>query len=56
MKYSGIGGQAVLGGMNGIDMVSVPGQVTMGSKYAEFNVSEAEFYQLFLSIYYTKIE
>ena len=33
-------------GMNGIDMLSVPGQVKMGSKYAEFNVSEAEFYQL----------
>lgn len=55
-KVSYLAQQAVLGGMNGIDMVSVPGQVTMGSKYAEFNVSEAEFYQLFLSIYYTKIE
>ena len=46
-KVSYLAQQAVLGGMNGIDMVSVPGQVTMGSKYAEFNVSEAEFYQLF---------
>ena len=55
-KVSYLAQQAVLGGMNGIDMVSVPGQVAMGSKYAEFNVSEAEFYQLFLSIYYTKIE
>ena len=54
MSYVGL--QAVLRGMDAIDMVSVPGQVAMGSKYAEFNVSEAEFYQLFLSIYYTKIE
>lgn len=54
-KVTYLAQQAVLGGMSGIDMVSVPGQVTMGSKYAEFNVSEAEFYKLFLSIYYTKI-
>lgn len=46
-KVSYLAQQAVLGGMSGIDMVSVPGQVAMGSKYAEFNVSEAEFYQLF---------
>ena len=55
-KVTYLAQQAVLGGVNGIDMLSVPGQVKMGSKYAEFNVSEAEFYQMFLSIYYTKIE
>lgn len=46
-KVTYLAQQAVLGGMNGIDMLSVPGQVKMGSKYAEFNVSEAEFYQMF---------
>ena len=41
--------------MSGIDMMSVPGQIKMGKKYAEFNVSEAEFYQMFLNVYYTKM-
>lgn len=54
-KVTYLAQQAVLGGLSGIDMVSVPGQVKMGTKYAEFNVSEAEFYQMFLNVYYTKI-
>lgn len=54
-KVTYLAQQAVLSGLNGIDMLSVPGQVKMGTKYAEFNVSEAEFYQMFLNVYYTKI-
>jgi LCP family protein required for cell wall assembly len=54
-KVTYLAQQAVLGGMSGIDMMSVPGQIKMGKKYAEFNVSEAEFYQMFLNVYYTKM-
>lgn len=54
-KVTYLAQQAVLGGLSGIDMLSVPGQVKMGTKYAEFNISEAEFYQMFLNVYYTKI-
>lgn len=46
---------AIKNGSMAIDMVSVPGEVTMGKKYAEFNVDEKAFYEQFLSIYYTKM-
>lgn len=39
-----------------MEMTSVPGEVTMGENYAEFHINEDEFYELFLSIYYEKVE
>lgn len=47
--------QAVVGGISNIDMMSVPGNVKLGTKYAEFNVNEKQFYEMFLNLYYTKI-
>ena len=38
------------------EMLSVPGQAKMGEKYAEFYVNEDEFYEMFLSIYYTPVD
>lgn len=39
-------------GMN-IEMQSVPGEIKMGEKYAEFYVDEDKFYEMFLNTYYT---
>lgn len=36
-------------------ILSVPGEVKMGEKYAEFYVNEDEFYELFLSVFYNKV-
>lgn len=46
---------AVTNGSMSIDMLSVPGDVRMGEKYAEFIVNEDAFYELFLSVFYTKV-
>lgn len=54
-KVCYLGGTAVMNGSMSIDMISVPGEVKMGEKYAEFIVNEKKFYELFLSIYYTKM-
>lgn len=46
---------AVTNGSMSIDMFSVPGEIKMGEKYTEFIVNENEFYELFLSVFYTKV-
>lgn len=46
---------AVINGSMSIDMHSVPGEIKMGEKYAEFIVNENEFYELFLSVFYNKV-
>ena len=33
-------------------MKSVPGEVTMGEKYAEFHVDDKELYEMILDIFY----
>lgn len=38
------------------EMSSVPGEVVMGDNFAEFYIDEEEFYELFLSVYYEKVE
>lgn len=43
------------GSFSDFDMQNVPGTVTMGEKYAEFNIDEDAFFELFLEIYYDKV-
>lgn len=38
------------------NLLTVPGNVTMGEKYAEFNVDQEAFYQMILDTYYTKVD
>ncbi len=38
-----------------INMTNVPGTVKMGEIYAEYYVNEAEFYELFLSVFYNQV-
>lgn len=54
-RVSYLAGMLVTNGSMKIDMVSVPGNVTQGEKFAEFNVDEKSFYEMFLNIYYNKI-
>lgn len=46
----------ITNGFSAEDIVTVPGNVTMGEQYAEFNVNQEEFYEMILDIYYTKID
>ena len=50
-----LGGTLVKNGSLSVEMTQVPGEITMGEKYAEFNVDEKGFYELFLSIFYNKM-
>ncbi|MCD8025928.1 MAG: LCP family protein [Clostridiales bacterium] len=45
----------VLNGGLSTDIKTIPGTVEEGEEYAEFYVDETEFYEMFLSIYYTQI-
>lgn len=42
------------GGMS-VKMQSVPGKVEMGEEYAEYNVDEEKFYEMFLKIFYQPV-
>lgn len=46
---------ALTGGDMSIEMKSVPGEITMGERYAEFYVDETAFYEMFLDTYYNKM-
>lgn len=37
------------------EMKNVPGDITMGEKYAEYYVNETEFYEMFLSVFYNPV-
>lgn len=39
-----------------VEMMSVPGEVKEGEKFAEFYVDEDKFYEMFLSVFYNEIE
>ncbi len=47
---------ALRGGFSGLDIDSVPGEVKEGKKYAEFYVDEKAFFEMFLKLYYIKVE
>lgn len=47
---------ALRGGFNGLNIENVPGEVKEGKKYAEFYVDEEKFFELFLKLYYIKVE
>lgn len=38
-----------------VDMMSVPGEVKAGEKFAEFYVDEEKFYEMFLDVFYKEI-
>jgi LCP family protein required for cell wall assembly len=37
------------------EMLNVPGEISMGEKYAEFHIDETAFFELFLSVYYIQL-
>ncbi|MGN1432229.1 MAG: LCP family protein [Ruminococcus sp.] len=39
-----------------VEMSTVPGESKMGKTYAEYYVNESEFYELFLSVFYTPVQ
>ena len=39
-----------------VEMSTVPGEAKMGETYAEYYVNESEFYELFLSVFYTPVQ
>lgn len=39
-----------------VEMSTVPGEAKMGETYAEYYVNESEFYELFLSVFYTLVQ
>ena len=47
---------ALRGGFNGLNVQSVPGEVKEGEKYAEFYVNEKKFFELFLELYYIRVD
>ncbi len=47
---------ALRGEFNGINVKNVPGEVKEGKKFAEFYVDEKKFFELFLELFYKKIE
>lgn len=47
---------ALRGGFGGLNIKNVPGQVKEGEKYAEFYVNEKKFFEMFLDLYYTRVD
>lgn len=47
---------ALRGGFKGLNIKNIPGEVKMGKKYAEFYVDEKDFFELFLDLYYTRVD
>ena len=43
-------------GVNGLDAVSIPGEMKMGNKYAEFYMDERATYEMILDVFYTEVE
>ncbi|MCR5636297.1 MAG: LCP family protein [Clostridiales bacterium] len=38
------------------NIMRVPGEVTMGEEYAEFYIDKTQFYEMFLNVYYNRID
>ncbi len=47
---------ALRGGYGGLNIKNVPGKVKQGKKYAEFYVDEKKFFEMFLDLYYTRVD
>lgn len=55
-KAAYLANSVLQGSFSDFNMQNVPGTVTMGEKYAEFNIDEDAFFELFLDVYYDKVE
>ncbi len=42
-------------GVNGLDTVSIPGEMKLGSKYAEFYMDTRATYEMILDVFYTEV-
>ncbi|MCR5653633.1 MAG: LCP family protein [Ruminococcus sp.] len=47
---------ALRGGFTGLDVQNVPGKTKQGEKYAEFYVNEKKFFEMFLDLYYIRVD
>lgn len=54
-RIAALAKDVVLGDGMEFTMLTVPGEMTMGAEYAEYNIKPDEFYELFLNVYYNEI-
>lgn len=54
-KAAYLASSVLQGSFGDFDMQNVPGTVTQGENYAEFNIDKDAFFELFLSVYYEKV-
>lgn len=55
-KVAYLAKEVVLGGGMTTTMMTVPGDMTLVDHYAQYHIDEDAFYEMFLSIYYEKVE
>lgn len=55
-KVSYLASEFVQNGFSTDQMLTVPGEARMGSKYAEYYVNNEEFYEMILSVFYTRVD
>ncbi|MEE1218608.1 MAG: LCP family protein [Ruminococcus sp.] len=55
-KISYLAANVLLSDGFAIDTASIPGKIEMGEKYAEYYVDEEKFFEMFLSIFYNKVQ
>lgn len=55
-KISYLAQSVVMSNGMSVEMSTVPGESKMGETYAEYYVNESEFYELFLSVFYTPVQ
>lgn len=48
--------EALQNNFSALNLQNVPGEVTMGEKYAEYHIDEDEFFEMFLKIFYVKLD
>lgn len=46
---------AMKGDASGLDIVTVPGEVAMGEKYAEYHVDDGALYEILLDVFYVEV-
>ena len=55
-KAAYLASEALQNNFNALNMQNVPGEVKMGEKYAEYHIDEDAFFEMFLNIFYVKLD
>ena len=55
-KAAYLASEALQNNFSALNMQNVPGEVKMGEKYAEYHIDEDAFFEMFLNIFYVKLD